>query len=88
MDQLPVWKVLLIGGNSGSGKSTVAAALGRRFGITWMQVDDLRFAFQHARDSLPENTEALYFDHDPNYWRLEPEAKRDALIAVGEVPSV
>ena len=86
-DGTPSWTVLLIGGNFGSGKSTVAAELGRRFGISWMQVDDLRLAFQRARVSLPENNEALYFDQDPNYWRLEPEAKRDSLIAVGEVLS-
>jgi 2-phosphoglycerate kinase len=48
------WKVLLIGGSSGVGKSSIARQLGRRFGTPWMQVDDLRLALQRSRVILPE----------------------------------
>jgi 2-phosphoglycerate kinase len=34
--------VLLIGGHSTSGKSTIAQRIGRRLGFPVMQVDDLR----------------------------------------------
>ena len=81
------WTVLLIGGPSGSGKTTVARDLGLRFGVSWLQVDDLRLALHWSRATLPDAraTEALYFFLDtPNVWRLPPERLRDALIAVGE----
>lgn len=77
--------VLLLGGSSGTGKSTVARRIGRRFRIPWLQVDDLRLAFQRAKVSLPERTDALYFFLEAGVWRLPPETLRDALIAVGEV---
>lgn len=83
----PGWQVLLIGGHSASGKTTVAAQIGRSLGIPWMMVDDLRLAFQRARVRLPEGTDALHFDETPHFWRRPPEELRDALIAVGEVMS-
>lgn len=80
--------VLLIGGPSGVGKSTVAERLGLRLGISWLQVDDLRLALEYSRVMLPERTEALYFfDETPDVWGLPPDRLRDALIAVGEVMS-
>ena len=88
MDQkVPDWRVLLVGGHSGSGKTTVAARLATLFGVPWMMVDDLRLAFQRANVTLPRGTSALYFDKTPYYWQRKPEELRDALIAVGEVLS-
>lgn len=57
----PARTVLLIGGASGTGKSTVAHQLGLQPGIPWLQVDDLRLALERSRVTLPENTAALYF---------------------------
>ena len=80
------WSVLLIGGPSGVGKTTVAERIGLRRGHSWLQVDDLRLALQWSRASLPAGTEALsFFETTPNLWRLPPERLRDGLIAVGEV---
>ncbi len=42
------WTVLLIGGASGNGKTTLAEDLGRHFGVPWLQVDDLRLALQYG----------------------------------------
>jgi 2-phosphoglycerate kinase len=56
-----VWKVLLLYGASGTGKSMAAAEIGRRYGIAWMQVDDLRLALQYSRVTLPHRTEQLYY---------------------------
>lgn len=76
------WRVLLIGGSSGVGKSTAAEALGRRLGVPWFQVDDLRLALQRSRPRLPGGTEwALDYFDDPDRWR-DPEAARDALVAI------
>lgn len=84
----PDWTVLLIGGSSGVGKSTVGEQLGRACAVPWLMVDDLRLAFQRSRVTLPERTEALYFFEEmPVVRRLPPERRRDALIAIGEVMS-
>ena len=84
----PDWLVLLIGGSSGVGKTTVAEQVAVRFGVPWLMVDDLRLALQRSRVTLPERTEALYFfEETPNVRRLPPERRRDASIAVGEVMS-
>lgn len=82
------WIVLLIGGSSGVGKTSVARQLGRRFGAGWLQVDDLRLALQRSRVILPERTEALYFfEETPQIWSLPSERLRDGLIALGQVIS-
>ena len=81
------WTVLLIGGHSAAGKTTAAELVGRSPGVPWMMMDDLRLAFQRARVSLPENTDALYFDTVPSFRRLGPEEQGDGLIAVGEALS-
>jgi len=82
------WTVLLIGGPSGVGKSTVAQQLGRELGLPWLMVDDLRLALQRSRVTLPAQTEALYFfEETPQVRRLSPERRRDASIAVAEVMS-
>ena len=81
------WAVLLIGGHSAAGKTAAAELVGRSLGVPWMMMDDLRLAFQRARVSLPENTDALYFDTVPGFRHLSPEEQCDGLIAVGEALS-
>lgn len=81
------WRVLLVGGHSGAGKTIAAERLGLALGVPWMMADDIRLAFQRAHVRLPDRTDALYFDTTPGFWRQRPEEMRDALIAVGEVLS-
>jgi 2-phosphoglycerate kinase len=81
-------RVLLIGGSSGSGKTSVAKQLGLRLGTSWLHVDDIRLAFERSRVTLPERTEALYFfEETPNIWEMPPERLCDGLIGVGQVLS-
>ena len=82
----PLCDVLLLGGHAGTGKSTVAARLARRYGVAWLMADDLRLALQRSRAVLPspEATAALRFHATPGWWRHPPERLRDALIADGE----
>lgn len=87
VEEHPDWSVLLLGGPSGAGKSTAAKAIARRYGIPWLQVDDLRLALQWSRVSLPtdEETAALYFfDKTPDLWDLPPERLCDGLTGVGQ----
>ncbi|MBO0783088.1 MAG: hypothetical protein J2P37_30095 [Ktedonobacteraceae bacterium] len=79
------WKVLLIGGVSGSGKTVVARQIGRQAGLPWMSVDDLRLALICSRATLPENSDALYFFQSPTVWRNASQRLCEGLIALGEV---
>lgn len=84
------WNVLLIGGPSSVGKSTVAKQIARQLGMSWLQVDDLRLALQWSRVTLSdvEATRKLYFfEETPHVWDLPPEQLRDAFIGLGEVLS-
>lgn len=87
-DRLP-WDVLLIGGPSGVGKSTAAKQIARRFGIPWLQIDDLRLALQWSQVRLPdpEDTRKLYIFDAPDVWQQSPEQLRDGFIGVGEALS-
>ena len=48
------WRILLLGGASGIGKSTVAMRLGQRLGVPWLQVDDFRLAFIRSGVPFPD----------------------------------
>ncbi|HEY3188606.1 MAG TPA: AAA family ATPase, partial [Solirubrobacteraceae bacterium] len=52
----PEWLVLLIGGSSGVGKTTVAPELARRLGAAWLMVDDLRLALRRSGLPIPDST--------------------------------
>ena len=64
--------VLLIGGPSGVGKTTVAAQVARRLDVPWLMVDDLRLALMRSGLPIPDNPHAGAFD------------PADGLVAVGE----
>lgn len=84
------WTVLLIGGVSGAGKTVVARQLGLQFGVSWLQVDDLRLALQHSGAALPDagDTAALRFFLDtPAVWQRPADQLCDGLIAVGQAMS-
>jgi 2-phosphoglycerate kinase len=50
------WLVLLIGGSSGVGKTTVAPEIARRLGAAWLMVDDLRLALERSGVPIPDST--------------------------------
>ncbi len=81
------FKVLLIGGPSGVGKSTAGASLARQLGIPLLQVDDLRLALQFSGLVSREQHPELFFFLDRDDWRVSPEAYRDKLIAVARIIS-
>jgi len=86
MARLENWSILLLGGASGTGKTNAAVQIADQAGCPWLQVDDLRLAFQRSNVTLPQGTDALYFFlKTPNVWQLPPEHLCQALVAVGEV---
>jgi len=81
----PFWRVLLLGGNSGTGKTTAARALGLRFGVSWAQADDFRLALQRltTRASYP----TLHVFEAEHVWQLPAEQLCDRLITTAGVVS-
>lgn len=86
MDTRRSWKVILLGGAGGTGKSLLAAQLGRHFGIPWLEADDMRLALQ--RVTTPAQLPDLhYFVETHDLWRVPSEQLRDRLIAVARMVS-
>lgn len=85
------WRVLLIGGRSGLGKSTLAAQVAARRGACCLQTDDLRMALQSA--TTPNTHPALHYFVDapgqarPDIWHHSPEELCQGLISVAGVVS-
>jgi 2-phosphoglycerate kinase len=61
------WDVLLIGGASGAGKSSLAYPLARYFDVAIAEADDLFHAIEAT--TTPEQLPALH------YWRTHPDAE-------------
>lgn len=76
------WRVLLIGGNSGAGKTVLTGALAQHLGISRLLVDDLRLAMQ-AFTSAEQHPDVHYFVTTPAVWCRPAEDLRDGLIRVG-----
>jgi 2-phosphoglycerate kinase len=60
------WRVLLLGGASGTGKTALSYPLARRYGVSIVEVDDLVEALQAM--TTPQQQPILH------YWRTHPEA--------------
>ncbi len=65
------WKILLIGGGTGAGKTELSRALAKRFDANVMEGDDLRWAIEAAvpRGSDPD----LHLFVDADVWQLPVE---------------
>ena len=78
----PGWRVLLIGGSSGVGKTRVARVLARRLGLSVLPVDDIRMSIQQV--TTPAEQPCMhYFLAHPTIWQKPPEAICDGFITVG-----
>jgi 2-phosphoglycerate kinase len=80
------WDVLLLGGASGTGKTSVSYPLARRFAVGITEVDDLFIVLE--RLTAPAQHPVLH------YWRTHPDAAQlpaeqivELLIAIGRVLS-
>ncbi|WP_260868102.1 shikimate kinase [Streptomyces sp. SAJ15] len=73
---LPDWRVLVVGGASGMGKTSVGRALARRYDVPVVEVDDIVEALLAV--TLPEHLPEVHF------WRTHPEAARQTPESVVE----
>jgi len=78
----PGWRVLLLGGSSGVGKTRLAKALARRLDLSVLLVDDIRMSIQQVTTPA-EQPGIHYFLAHPTIWQKPPEAICDGFIAVG-----
>ena len=77
------WRVLLIGGSSGVGKTMVARDLARHLGISVLQADDVRMAIQQV--TMPGEQPGIhYFLAHPMIWQKPPEALCEGWINVAQ----
>jgi 2-phosphoglycerate kinase len=81
-DVAPHWRVLLVGGASGVGKTVAARVVARRLGISQLYVDDVRMAIQ--RVTTPEQQPALFYFLQPQVWQQPPEALLAGFMGVAE----
>ncbi|MCK7621672.1 hypothetical protein MUU72_00750 [Streptomyces sp. RS10V-4] len=72
----PDWRVLVVGGASGMGKTGVGRALARRYGVPVVEVDDLVEALLAV--TRPEHLPEVHV------WRTHPEAAHQAPESVVE----
>jgi 2-phosphoglycerate kinase len=80
--------VILIGGPSGVGKSTLAKTAGQSLGMPWLAADDLRLAVQAlASARTPGICEQglHFFERTPDVWTRPVDELRDAFIAIGRL---
>ena len=83
---LDSWRVLLLGGSSGTGKTGLALGLGRTLGVPVLLADDVRLALQRVTISAEHPALHFFLTH-PDVWRQPPEVACAALVAVGRVVS-
>ena len=62
------WRVLLIGGNSGAGKTYLANQLVQKLCISSLMVDDLRIALQTITSSEHQPDLHLFLNYQLEHW--------------------
>ncbi|MER8041746.1 hypothetical protein [Streptomyces sp. NPDC094032] len=68
VQKAPDWRVLIVGGASGMGKTEVSRRLARLYGVPVVEIDDVVEALLAV--TRPEHLPAVH------YWRTHPEAAR------------
>ena len=78
----PDWKVLLIGGSSGVGKTVVARELANYLSLSLLLLDDVRLALQQATSNETNPELHVFLKYETKHWR-ESEAVFGDWIKVG-----
>ena len=73
------WRVLLIGGNSGAGKTYLAQELVRKWDIPFLMVDDVRMALQKVTTADQQPDLHVFLKYLPEQWKNPEGIFRDWL---------
>ena len=73
------WRILLLGGNSGAGKTYVAGELVRRLGVSSLMVDDVRIALQQLTTPAQQPDLHVFLNYRPEQWRRPAQLVEDWL---------
>lgn len=79
------WQVLLLGGASGTGKTSISYRLAHHFGVGITEVDDFQIVLE--RMTTPMEQPILHRCWGPEAARLSPEQIVELQIAVVETPT-
>lgn len=63
------WKVLLIGGSSGVGKTMAASKLAKYLSVSLLLLDDIRIAIQQATTRETNPDLHLFLNYQPDQWK-------------------
>lgn len=83
LSQSAGWKVLLIGGSSGAGKTMAARQLAKSLSISLLLLDDVRLALQRATSPETHPDLHIFLQYPAEGWRDSDSIYRD-WIAVGQ----
>ncbi|MFH1634956.1 MAG: hypothetical protein ABIG63_13255 [Chloroflexota bacterium] len=64
------WQVILIGGNTGAGKTYLAQELTRHFRISSLLVDDVRIAIQQVTSPSKQPDLHVFLNYTPEQWKI------------------
>lgn len=71
------WKVLLIGGSSGVGKTVVARELAKHLSLSLLLLDDVRLALQQVTSSETNPELHVFLNYQTAQWRDSPSIYAD-----------
>lgn len=73
------WRVLLVGGNSGAGKTYLAKTLVREWGIPFLMVDDVRMALHKVTTADQQPDLHVFLQYQAEHWKNPEGIVRDWL---------
>ena len=77
------WKVLLIGGSSGVGKTAVSRELAKHLSLSLLLLDDVRLALQQATSNETNPELHVFLNYETKQWRNSESIHAD-WITVGQ----
>lgn len=79
------WRVLLIGGNSGAGKTFIARELVRPLNIPFIMADDIRIALQQATTAVHNPNLHVFLEYEETQWQQPETILRDWVTVANEM---
>jgi 2-phosphoglycerate kinase len=71
------WRILIIGGNSGAGKTYLAKELVRQLGIPFLMADDVRIALQQVTTPNQQPDLNVFLNYQSEQWKQSESIVKD-----------